>query len=136
MADPYETLGVSPTASQAEVHSAYLWLARKFHPDANGGDQRSLRWFQEIERAHALIQAQRAQQVEGPLAPSVRAPATPATEVERRQPVPPRHQRPPPAGGGLLSRVIGVGIVMAASSCFHTCGEACRVSPAGVSSPK
>ncbi len=33
MRDPYEVLGVSPQATDAEVKSAYRELARKYHPD-------------------------------------------------------------------------------------------------------
>jgi curved DNA-binding protein CbpA len=33
MSDPYKVLGVSPTASDDEVKSAYRALAKKYHPD-------------------------------------------------------------------------------------------------------
>lgn len=33
MRDPFETLGASRCATQAEIHKAYLALARKWHPD-------------------------------------------------------------------------------------------------------
>ena len=33
MNDPYKILGVSPTATDDEVKSAYRALARKYHPD-------------------------------------------------------------------------------------------------------
>ena len=31
--DPYEVLGISPSATDDEVKSAYRALARKYHPD-------------------------------------------------------------------------------------------------------
>lgn len=33
MTDPYEVLGISPTATNEEVRSAYRTLAKKYHPD-------------------------------------------------------------------------------------------------------
>ena len=33
MRDPYEVLGIAPTATDDEVKTAYRNLARKYHPD-------------------------------------------------------------------------------------------------------
>jgi curved DNA-binding protein CbpA len=35
MRDPYQVLGVTKSASEAEVKSAFRKLAKKLHPDAN-----------------------------------------------------------------------------------------------------
>ena len=51
MKDYYSILGVDKTASDAEIKSSYLKLARKHHPD-RGGDT-SL--FQEIQEAYSVL---------------------------------------------------------------------------------
>jgi len=38
MRDPYEVLGVTKGASDAEIKKAFRSLAKKFHPDTKGGD--------------------------------------------------------------------------------------------------
>ena len=35
MSNPYEVLGISPTATDEEVKKAYRKLSRMYHPDAN-----------------------------------------------------------------------------------------------------
>jgi len=37
MTDPYEILGLQRTADEAAIRAAYRKLAKKHHPDANGG---------------------------------------------------------------------------------------------------
>ena len=45
----YETLGVVPTASAADIHAAYKRLARRVHPDA-GGDAAQMAALNEAHR--------------------------------------------------------------------------------------
>jgi molecular chaperone DnaJ len=55
MADPYETLGVAPTATQDEIKKAFRSLARKHHPDANPGDPGAEDRFKEINAAYEIL---------------------------------------------------------------------------------
>ena len=55
MKDPYEVLGVSRAAGDAEIKKAYRRLARKFHPDVNPGDSGAHKRFQEIAAAYELL---------------------------------------------------------------------------------
>ena len=54
----YETLGVASAASQDEIKKAYRSLARKFHPDANPGDEEAERRFKELAQAYEVLSDQ------------------------------------------------------------------------------
>ena len=55
MPTPYETLGIKPDATAAQIKSAYLKLAKKHHPDLNPGDKRAEERFKAISAAHDLL---------------------------------------------------------------------------------
>lgn len=53
--DPYTLLGLSRTATEKQVRSAFLKLAKKSHPDVNPGDKKAEERFKAISGAHDLL---------------------------------------------------------------------------------
>ena len=53
--DYYEVLGVSKTATDAEIKKAYRKLAMKYHPDYNPGDKEAEEKFKEINEAYEVL---------------------------------------------------------------------------------
>jgi molecular chaperone DnaJ len=53
--DFYEVLGVSKSASAAEIKKAYRELARKWHPDRNPDDPAAEERFKEIQQAYDAL---------------------------------------------------------------------------------
>ena len=58
--DPYRTLGVAASATDAELRAAYRRLVQLHHPDHNGGSQESARRFEEVQEAYAEARRLRA----------------------------------------------------------------------------
>nr|WP_137676971.1 DnaJ C-terminal domain-containing protein [Parerythrobacter lutipelagi] len=55
MADPYATLGVSRSADDAEIKSAYRKLAKELHPDRNKGKPDASERFSKVTQAYDLL---------------------------------------------------------------------------------
>ncbi|MCF8010468.1 MAG: molecular chaperone DnaJ [Clostridiales bacterium] len=53
--DYYEVLGVSNDADKNEIKKTYRKLARKYHPDANPGDDQTAEKFKEITEAYEVL---------------------------------------------------------------------------------
>lgn len=54
-ADPYTTLGVSRTASEKDIKSAYRKLAKQLHPDRNTDNPKAAERFSEVTKAYDLL---------------------------------------------------------------------------------
>jgi DnaJ-class molecular chaperone len=55
MRDPYQVLGVSKSADEAQVKSAFRKLAKKLHPDANKHDPKAASHFAELNAAYEIL---------------------------------------------------------------------------------
>jgi molecular chaperone DnaJ len=54
-ADYYKVLGVSKSATQADIKKAYKRLAKQYHPDRNPGDKTAENRFKEISEAYQFL---------------------------------------------------------------------------------
>jgi len=55
VADPYKTLGVERTASEAEIKKAYRKLAKELHPDRNKDNPKATERFSQATNAYDLL---------------------------------------------------------------------------------
>lgn len=55
MADPYSTLGVSRSASEKDIKSAYRKLAKELHPDRNKDNPQAADKFGKVTQAYDLL---------------------------------------------------------------------------------
>jgi len=53
--DYYKVLGVSKSATQAEIKKAYKRLAKQYHPDRNQGDKAAENRFKEVSEAYQSL---------------------------------------------------------------------------------
>jgi curved DNA-binding protein CbpA len=53
--DPYQTIGISKSASEAEVKKAYRRRAKELHPDRNINDPKAQERFSELNSAYEII---------------------------------------------------------------------------------
>ncbi len=55
MKDLYKSLGVSKNAAQSDIKTAYRKLAKKYHPDANPGNDKVAEKFKEVSAAYNIL---------------------------------------------------------------------------------
>ncbi len=55
MANYYDVLGVSKTASETDIKKAFRKLAMQYHPDRNQGDKAAEEKFKEVNEAYAVL---------------------------------------------------------------------------------
>ena len=55
MADPYQTLGVTRSASEKDIKSAYRKLAKELHPDRNKDNPQASEKFSQVTNAYDLL---------------------------------------------------------------------------------
>lgn len=51
----YDSLGITPAATQAQVKTAYYNLSKVYHPDRNDGSETSSRKFREVTAAYEVL---------------------------------------------------------------------------------
>ncbi|HEY6526987.1 MAG TPA: J domain-containing protein, partial [Solirubrobacteraceae bacterium] len=64
--DPFVTLGITPSASDEELRTAYRRLVQLHHPDHNNGSHESALRFAEVQEAYAHVKLMRKQATSGP----------------------------------------------------------------------
>ena len=55
MADPYSTLGVARSATEADIKKAYRKLAKELHPDRNKDNPKAAEKFSQVTAAYDLL---------------------------------------------------------------------------------
>jgi DnaJ-class molecular chaperone len=58
--DHYKVLGISSTASQADIRNSFRYLALKYHPDKNKNSEESKQKFMQIVEAYEILSDEQA----------------------------------------------------------------------------
>ena len=68
--DAYEVLGLEPGATKTLIRHAYRRLAKRYHPDVNGGDDLAAERFKEVQCAYEALADERFQSTRRRTAPT------------------------------------------------------------------
>merc|ERR1712083_140286 len=60
----YEYFGLSPTSAERDLDNAYRQLAKKMHPDKNGGTEEAKMRFQAMKERYEALKARRGSNIE------------------------------------------------------------------------
>lgn len=94
LAHSYQTLGLSPNATEQQIKEAYRKLAKHYHPDLNPGDRQAADQFVRIQQAYETLLAALEHQSQQPLNAPTRSPVTP-TQTHIKVSVKSRAKQPP-----------------------------------------
>ncbi len=53
--NPYEVFGLTPDATDEEIHKRYRKLAMQYHPDRNPGDDKAVEMFKKVSTAYETL---------------------------------------------------------------------------------
>lgn len=101
--DPYRALGVRRDATDADVKAAHRRLAKRFHPDADGGDRDRFLRVQEAYKVLSdplLRREWDARHAPGP----IRADGPSPPPARARRPAAPKREKPPASAEGRTTR--------------------------------
>merc|ERR1712217_331561 len=59
----YEYFGLSPSATERDLDNAYRQLAKKMHPDKNGGTEEAKMRFQAMKERYEALKAKRSSSI-------------------------------------------------------------------------
>jgi curved DNA-binding protein CbpA len=106
VSDAYAQLGVTPSATDAQVRAAYRRLVQIHHPDHNGGSPDAARRFEAINEAYARVMELRKQAAAKPKQAAAKPPPRAQTQPPpRTRSQPPPTAPPPPADPAVEARI-------------------------------
>ncbi len=110
--NPYQILGVEPSATDDEIAAAYRKKAFQYHPDRNQGQGFATALFKLATDARDMLKPENRAKTDARLAAEKRARAMPMQ--------PPRHVQPTPAPMGLGEFLLRLGLLGLAGLAYRS----------------